>query len=189
MWTTTEANKLDSERDQRLASLLTAAQQGDQVAYENFLNETTVVLRRFLIKRMELDMVEDVIQETLLSIHRFLRTYLPGRPVGPWLYAICGHRMVDHYRQKRRIRRVEAEVDLDDLSVVRIGQTDRSLDETALDALKKLPSRQRRIIELLKIQGLTVKEVSAETGMSESSVKITAFRGYETIRKLFGLKA
>ena len=43
------------------------------------------------------------------------------------------------------------------------------------------------MIELLKVQGLSVKEVSAHTGMSESSVKVTAFRGYETIRRIFGV--
>jgi RNA polymerase sigma-70 factor (ECF subfamily) len=52
----------------------------------------------------------------------------------------------------------------------------------------KLPERQRRIIELLKIQELSVREVAAQTGMSESAVKVAAFRGYEAIRKIFGVK-
>jgi RNA polymerase sigma-70 factor (ECF subfamily) len=181
-------NKLDSERDKKLAGLLILAQQGDQVAYENFLIETAGILRRYLSKRMDIDLVEDVLQDTLLSIHRFLHTYLPGRPVGPWLYAICGNRMVDHYRRKRRIQLVEADVDLDDRSVAQIGEADQSMNGSALDALKKLPVRQRRVIELLKVQGLTVKEVAGKTGMSEASVKITAFRGYQAIRKLFGIK-
>ena len=189
MCSTEECKKLDSDRDKKLAGLLSQAQTGDQVAYEEFLSETASVLRRYLNKRMEIDMVEDVLQDTLLSVHRFLHTYLPGRPVGPWLYAICSNRMADFYRRKRRIRLVEAEVDIDDITVAQIGRTDESLNGSALEALKKLPARQRHIIGLLKIQGLTVKEVANETGMSEASVKITAFRGYEAIRRLFGIKA
>jgi RNA polymerase sigma-70 factor (ECF subfamily) len=138
---------------------------------------------------MEYEMVEDVLQDTLLSIHRFLHTYLPGRPVGPWIYAICSNRMVDFFRRKRRIQLVESGIDLDTHQETRTPPvTSESPLGNALDALKKLPERQRRIIALLKIEGLSVKEVAIQTGMSESSVKVTAFRGYETIRKLFGIK-
>jgi DNA-directed RNA polymerase specialized sigma24 family protein len=44
------------------------------------------------------------------------------------------------------------------------------------------------IIEYLKLQDLSVKEVAVQAGMSESAVKITAFRGYEGIRKMLGMK-
>jgi RNA polymerase sigma-70 factor (ECF subfamily) len=185
---TTESKTLDSERDKKLAGLLGQAQQGDQVAYEEFLIETAVILRGYLGKRMEYQMVEDVLQDTLLSIHRFLHTYLPGRPVGPWLYAICSNRVVDFYRRKRRIQLVESDVDINEEAAFRTERGNESPLGNAVDALMKLPERQRRIIELLKIQGLSVKEVATQTGMSESSVKVTAFRGYEAIRKLFGIK-
>jgi len=164
------------------------AQGGDQIAYEEFLIETAEILRRFLSKRMDFDMVEDVLQDTLLSVHRFRHTYLPGRPVGPWLYSICNNRMVDFYRRKRLIQRVESGLDVTDQTVVEMRQHDRSTNGNALDALNKLPERQRRIIGMLKICGFSVKEVATHTGMSESSVKITAFRGYEAIRKLLGIK-
>jgi RNA polymerase sigma-70 factor, ECF subfamily len=179
---------LDSEIDKKLAGLLVLAQQGDKVAYEEFLIETSVRLRGYLSRRMEYDMIEDVLQDTLLSIHRFIHTYLPGRPVGPWLYAICSNRMVDFFRRKRRIQLVESGIDLDTHQETGTSLTSESPVGNAIDALKKLPKRQRRIIALLKIEGLSVKEVAIQTGMSESSVKVTAFRGYEAIRKLFGIK-
>lgn len=184
----TESKTLDSERDKKLTGLLTLAQQGDQVAYEEFLIETAVILRGFLGRRMEYQMVEDVLQDTLLSIHRFLHTYRSGRPVGPWLYAICNNRMVDFYRRKRRIQLVESDVDISGEAPIRTERGNAPPIGNAVDALNKLPKRQRRIIELLKIEGLSVKEVAIHTGMSESSVKVTAFRGYEAIRKLFGIK-
>jgi RNA polymerase sigma-70 factor (ECF subfamily) len=51
-----------------------------------------------------------------------------------------------------------------------------------------LPGKQRRVIELLKLQELSVREVAARVGMSESAVKVTAFRGYEAIRKMMGVR-
>jgi DNA-directed RNA polymerase specialized sigma24 family protein len=37
---------------------------------------------------------------------------------------------------------------------------------------------------MLKVEGFSVTEISRKTGLSESSVKVTAHRGYKTLRKL-----
>ena len=180
-----ERSILSPDQDQELAALLADGQKGDSEAYERFLLEASVVLRRFLIRRMKnIEMAEDVLQDTLLAIHRARHTYLQGRPVGPWLYAICGHRMTDFYRWHRRVERVEAMVSNEATDATsEEGKHGRSVRE----ALAGLPERQRKVIELLKVQGWSVKEVAVHTGMSESSVKVTAFRGYETIRQIFGV--
>lgn len=176
---------MDSDQDRELAALLAKAQKGDTDAYERFLLEASVVLRRFLMRRMKnVEMAEDVLQDTLLSIHRARHTYLPGRPVGPWLYAICGHRMMDFYRWHRRVESVETEL-IDNIE--RPTHELKNRARSVLEALAGLPAKQRRVINLLKVHGLSVKEVAGATGMSESSVKVTAFRGYESIRKIFGV--
>ena len=56
----------------------------------------------------------------------------------------------------------------------------------ALEALGRLPGRQRRVIELLKVRDLSVREVASQIGMTESAVKVTAFRGYQALRKMMG---
>jgi RNA polymerase sigma-70 factor (ECF subfamily) len=176
---------LDSDRDHDLAELLAHGQKGDQAAYEKFLLEASVLLRRFLIRRMKnAEMAEDVLQDTLLSIHRARHTYVPGRPVGPWLYAICGHRMTDFYRWHRRVESVE--IMLADGAHEPTSEENKRI-RSVREALAGLPEKQRRVIQLLKVRGLSVKEVAIHTGMSESSVKVTAFRGYETIRQIFGV--
>jgi RNA polymerase sigma-70 factor (ECF subfamily) len=181
---------LDPERDNELAVLLAEAQKGDQGAYEKFLREASVMLRGFLIRRMgRVEIAEDVLQETLLSVHRARHTHIPGRPVAPWLFAICQHRMTDYYRRHRRIERVEV---LATEEVVELGYTTDTAEyhrgNYVLEALARLPEKQRQVIELLKLQGFSVKEVAVLTDMSESSVKVTAFRGYEAIRRIFGVK-
>lgn len=135
-------------------------------------------------------MVEDVLQDTLLSVHRARHSHIPGRPVGPWLYAICEHRMTDFYRRYRRVERVEvpAPDGFDGLDVAQEADGESERGYLVREALGQLPEKQRQVIELLKIQDLSVREVAAQTGMSESAVKVTAFRGYETIRRIFGVK-
>jgi RNA polymerase sigma-70 factor, ECF subfamily len=177
---------VDPTRDHELARLLARAQQGDRPAYENFLLEVCAVLRPFLARRMpERDLAEEVLQDTLLAIHRARHSYLPGRPVGPWLYAICEHRIADCHRQRRRMARLEARgaEALEPTADHPYAQP----QTVALDALGRLPGRQRRVIELLKVADLSVREVANKVGMSESAVKVTASRGYQAMRKLMGV--
>ncbi len=183
---------MDSEQDRKLADLLVRAQDGDSSAYELFLIGASSTLRRYLARRTsDPEMVEDILQETLLSIHRARHTYILGRPVGPWLYAICEHRMTDFFRRYRRIEKMEVTT-LDQLPEVFSSDGAHEVNDRGdqiREALENLPEKQREVIELLKIHDLSVKEVSAKTGMSESAVKVTAFRGYEEIRRIFGVKS
>src|SRR6476619_3483394 len=137
-----------------LARLLAAAQEGDTAAYERFLLEASVVLRRFLSRRMrDVDVVEDVLQDTLLSIHRARHTFRPGRPLGPWLYAICEHRMTDFYRRHRRIarREVAAPDDLASRAAAAPPSDESERGRVVREALARPPERQRQVIELLKV--------------------------------------
>jgi RNA polymerase sigma-70 factor (ECF subfamily) len=189
---------MDGARDHELASLLTRAQRGDADAYEQFLRAAAHELRGFLRRRMRADDdAEDVLQDTLIAVDAARATYQPGRAVAPWLYAICSHRMLDFYRRRRRSERLAARVS----SVPPSSSPSESSSESsessqaladrvaaALDALRSLPARQRRVVELLKLSDLSVKEVAARTGMNESAVKVTAFRGYEGMRRLLGVE-
>lgn len=182
---------MNPARDQQLAALLIRAQDGDQTAYESFLREASTVLRAFLARRMRSasDRVEDVLQETLLAVHRARHSFLPDRPIGPWLYAIGEHRLAEFYRRLRRIEAVEMSTDLQSIAVADLSAPEaEGLGALVWEALMKLPRRQRVIIERLKLHDLSVKEVAMQTGMSESAVKITAFRGYEGIRRMLRVK-
>ena len=46
-----------------------------------------------------------------------------------------------------------------------------------------LARRQRQVIELLKFEDLSVRDVATRLGMSEANVKVTAHRGYRALRR------
>jgi RNA polymerase sigma-70 factor (ECF subfamily) len=56
-----------------------------------------------------------------------------------------------------------------------------------LDALQQLPDKQRRVVELLKLEGFSVKEAALKLGMTESALKVSAHRAYKAM-KVFLLK-
>jgi RNA polymerase sigma-70 factor (ECF subfamily) len=172
--------------DRRLSELMRKAQGGDRDAYQALLLEVLRLVRAFGRGRLrQADWLEDVAQETLLSIHRDRHTYDPARPFLPWMYAIARHRLLDFVEKQRRRARneVPAESGWDEVAsaeaIVERGTPAGFLRQ----ALALLSIRQREIIGMLKLEGLTVAEISQRTGMTASSVKVTAHRGYKSLRR------
>jgi RNA polymerase sigma-70 factor (ECF subfamily) len=166
-----------------------AAQRGDGEAYELFLNLVSEMLTPFIRKRLDRDeFLDDILQDTLIAIHKSKHTYLPDRPLEAWLYVICDHRITDFYRKFRKVEKAEVRLpeEVDHLESFKAGTKDQAA--TGLESLlDELPEKQRLIITLMKLEGLSIKEVSIKMNMTESSVKVTAFRGYETLKRLKGI--
>lgn len=160
-----------------LARLMAQAQRGDRQAYAAMLAECAIWLRRFYARRVPPSQIDDLIQETLISVHRKLATYDPARPFLPWLAAIARYRWVDHLRQN--YRRGEVELDHD---VAATGDGEAVIARMSLDGLfARLPTAQARVIELVKIEGLTIAEAARSTGQSEPLVKVNIHRGLKKL--------
>ena len=172
-----------SHPDQHLSELMRRAQEGERGAYRALLQETAHLVRVFARKRVSEQDLEDVVQETLLSIHRHRHTFDPTRPFAPWMYGIARHRVLDAVRRRDRRASHEllGELDADDCST---PETSDGLAALIQSALAQLSEPQREVIQLLKLEGYTVSEISGRTGRSESLVKITAHRGYKVLRSL-----
>jgi RNA polymerase sigma factor (sigma-70 family) len=180
---------LQPENDQHLSELMRRGQDGDGPAYEAVLLEVTALVRAFVRRRVrDPDSAEDVVQDVLLSIHRYRHTYDPERAFGPWMYAIAKNRLVDFIRKRRRLTDNEVSED---------GWYENVRSEVALaseapatalprNALSVLSAPQREIIGMLKLEGRTVAEIAVKTGRSPSSVKVMAHRGYKKLRELLG---
>jgi RNA polymerase sigma-70 factor, ECF subfamily len=174
---------LNAELDRRLAALMRRAQAGDRQAYEALLFEVAALLRSFVRARIrQQDAVQDIVQETLLSIHADRHTYDPARPFGPWLYAIARHRLLDFVRKQERRTRREAQAGA--MYAHALAPAPLLAADFLHRALALLSKTQRETIELLKFDGWSVAEVAQRTGLSESAVKVTAHRGYKNLRRL-----
>lgn len=176
---------MDPLVDQRLSRLLQQAQAGDRVAYEQFLLEVQELIRVLLRERLRSSsLLDDVIQETLISIHRSRHSYDPARPIGPWIRAIALNRLRDFGRARKR-REDRASADLDWHSALHpAAMTDTPSLTPIHGALGLLPHAQREVIWLLKVEGYSVAEIASETGRSASAIKVMAHRGYQALRKL-----
>jgi RNA polymerase sigma factor (sigma-70 family) len=184
------------DQDRLLASLMQAAQDGDAAAYSALLRAIVPILRRALGRmhgRMHPSDVEDVVQDTLVSVHAARATYDPSRPFMPWLMAIARNRATDAAR--RQIRKASYEDPGQTLpETFPAPETNKILDgyedaEALRRAIAQLPAQQRRAIELTKLQELTLNEASAASGMSIGALKVAVHRGIGALRKALGSKA
>ena len=163
----------------RLAGL---AQRGDRQAYATMLVACRSWLQRYFRRKVHPEQIDDLVQETLLSVHRKLASYDPARPVIPWLAAIARYRFVD---QLRLAYRAAADAVLEDDTATVDDGAEAVIARVSLDRLfEALPEAQCRVIELVKIEGLTISEVSASTGQSESLVKVNIHRGLKRLASL-----
>jgi RNA polymerase sigma-70 factor (ECF subfamily) len=165
------------------------AQQGEQVAYGDLLAELASTVRRYVRARAgHVAWLEDVVQETLLTIHLARHSYDASRPFAPWFYAIARSRLVDAVRCQRRLSTRElADGEVHDVPAPRAPAGRDDIDVDAIRrALRALPPRQRDVIEGMKYRDESVREIAERLGLSETAVKVTAHRGYKTLRRLLG---
>lgn len=173
------------EEDNTLEELMHKAQNGDKLAYGLVLQESAKILRGFLINKLgNMEDVEDVLQEILVSVHKSRHTYDKSRAYKPWLYSIAKFRLCDFFRKvyKKNEHEVPLSEEMEKLNSEDV--TEQSDDYELLnEAIAKLPQKQQDIIRLMKFEGYTAKEVASKLDMNESAVKVSAHRAYKLIKE------
>jgi RNA polymerase sigma-70 factor, ECF subfamily len=132
---------------------------------------------------------EDLVQQTMLHIHRARSRFIPGAEVTPWAFAIARRLLVDSLRRRRsEVLGTDSEPDggpdpgprADDLV---------QAHELALrveGVLARLPQSQRAAFELIKNEGLSVAEAAQVLGTTVAAVKLRAHRAYQALRAALG---
>jgi RNA polymerase sigma factor (sigma-70 family) len=163
-----------------LAQLMARAQNGDAAAYRVLLQECQRWLGRYFARRIMPVQVDDLIQDTLISVHAKRATFDPARPFLPWLAAIARYRWIDHLRKVYR-----ADETLLDEQMAGESEEPGIIARISIDhLLDQLPPAQQVAIRLVKIEGLSIAEASGQCGQSEPLVKVNIHRG---IKKLAAL--
>ncbi|MBT7933335.1 MAG: sigma-70 family RNA polymerase sigma factor [Thiotrichales bacterium] len=156
---------------------LRAALMGDENAYRLLLTDLRPWLMAYFMKRVHKNTVEDLVQDTLMSLHSKRQTYNPDYPFGPWISAVARHRWIDHMR--KNLKYIEMELDPE------FPSQEYERDEYAKHDIKTLleliPSIQAKIIRMVKLQEMSINEVSKKTGYSPSNVKIMVHRGMKNM--------
>jgi RNA polymerase sigma-70 factor (ECF subfamily) len=160
--------------------LMIRAQGGDKLCYASLLTECEKWLRRYYGRKINPSAIDDLVQETLISLHRKRASYDPTKAFLPWLAAIGRYRWIDSLR---KIYRHEHDQLFEEM-VADPQDEDVTARVSLARLLGMLPEKQAEVISLVKIEGLSINEASAMTGQSESLVKVNIHRGLKKLSSM-----
>jgi RNA polymerase sigma-70 factor (ECF subfamily) len=166
---------------------MAAAQCGDRVAYESLLRDCVISIQRIArTKRVPADRIDDVVQETLLTVHQARHTFDPTRSFGAWLHVIAERRAIDLLRRaaKHGAREVHAplayENYLDEVEADRQNKVE--VPPGLRDEVARLPPRQREAVQHLILEDRSLAEAAAVTGRTTGSLKVNLHRALKALR-------
>jgi RNA polymerase sigma factor (sigma-70 family) len=186
---TTKNRASSLEADRQRAEWMVAAQAGDRTAYEALLRDCISLIRAVAGGQgVPPDLVDDVVQDTLLTVHSARHTYDPDRSFSAWLRVIAQRRAVDVLRSRSRRQRREIHAPLAYESHPD-GSMDPEREAEQADkmgmlkpAIAALPEKQREAVRHLVVEDRSLSEAAALTGDTKGALKVNLHRALRKLR-------
>lgn len=159
-------------------------------------------LKAFLMKLVrDAATAEDLVQATWLKAHLARGRFLahgpsPDGAVQAWYFTIARNLALDHLRGQGRERRRREPGDPERAGIEAIPDALPTAEDLHIDAgeaeeiaarvqaaLAQLPASQREIVELHKLQGLSMAEVAARLQIREGAARVRAHRAYKALAR------
>ena len=158
----------------RERALVARAKDGDRDAFGTLYRAHAAAVARLVRFRLGRE-DEDAVSEVFLRAWRGLGTYRDtGVPFAGWLYGIARHVAIDALRAAARI---EPRAELPETAVE--PMTAELL--TLHDAIERLPTEQRQVIELKYLVGLSNAEVAAAMDSSPGAINAKQWRALKAL--------
>ena len=138
-------------------------------------------LHRFIQQRVaEASIADDILQEVFLRALTRIETLHDPQKLRSWLYQITRHAIIDYYRTHQAWDDLPDQLMapvLDDVAHAR-----QELAQCLLPLMHSLPDIYRAALMRSEIEGLPLKHVAAEQGLSLSGAKSRIQRGRALLR-------
>ncbi|GLZ43865.1 RNA polymerase sigma factor ShbA [Actinomycetospora sp. NBRC 106375] len=183
-----------TEESDEIDRLVAAVVAGDRRA----LNQLLVILRPLVVRycRSRLGTerggvaADDVAQEVCLAVLKSLPTYTDqGKPFLAFVYGIAAHKVVDAHRHAGRDRS-EPTDDVPEGFADAIGPEQAALEMSASEEmralLEQLPPKQREILVLRVVVGLSAEETALAVGSTPGAVRVAQHRAVAKLRGVLG---
>nr|HEV7953945.1 RNA polymerase sigma factor [Candidatus Acidoferrales bacterium] len=172
----------DSDKDELL--LIEAAQKdparfGD--IYERYFDRVyAYIARRVGNRDAAQDLTSDVFHRALANIGKYESR---GVPFGAWLFRIAANAIADKWKRTSKEFGNPAPEEIDS------GKIDLEAAEHRIEtraqlfhAVRKLPTEQRRVIQLRFAEEKSIRDIAQEMRKTEGAVKLLQFRAIQNLR-------
>jgi RNA polymerase sigma-70 factor (ECF subfamily) len=175
-----------------LEESVAAAVEGDPQAVERLLAAIRPLVVRYCRARVgrqerSFASADDVAQEVCLAVLTALPSYRDqGRPFLAFVYGIAQHKVADAHRAAAR-NRAEPVAEVPDEIEGDIGPEQHALqgelNERMAQLLRVLPDKQREIVVLRVVVGLSAEETAEAVDSTPGAVRVAQHRALARLRK------
>jgi RNA polymerase sigma-70 factor (ECF subfamily) len=176
-------------------SLIGAYLDGDAAAFDRLFARYHARVRSICLRYVGDDAAaEDLVQETFYNVIRALPRVGEGFNFGAWVHRIAVNICQDELRRRsRRATHMEPGRDHDE-QMLRLADRDKTgnpedaleityLRHVVWEVAKKLPERQRLVLTLRELQGMSYATIARVMGVSDSAVETLLHRARKRFKE------
>lgn len=176
-------------------ALVRRAQSGDESAFreivERYQSKVFSIIHGIVRQRND---VEDIAQQVFAKVYFSIRNFDFRSSLITWIYKITVNECFDYLR-KRKVRKLVYESDLSEDEVRRVENTEPPVDRQApadtslaqrdyvIKLLTRVSEEERMLLMMKEVEGYSVEELAAMTGMNENTIKVKLFRARQKLVK------
>ncbi len=176
-------------------ALVRRAQAGEEAAFreivEKYQSKVFSIIHGIVRQRND---VEDIAQQVFAKVYVSIRNFDFRSSLLTWIYKITVNECYDYLR-KKRVRKLVYESDFSAEDSQRMETSDPATDQAPavdkrlaqhdliLKLLSKISEEDRSLILLKEVEGHSVEELAAMTGMNENTIKVKLFRARQKLVK------
>jgi RNA polymerase sigma-70 factor (ECF subfamily) len=178
------------------AALVRRAQGGDEMAFKEVVEryQSKVFSIIYGILRNHND-AEDIAQQVFTKVYFSIRNFDFRSSLLTWIYKITVNECYDYLR-KKKVRKLVYESDFTEEDALRMENSEPARDphqpvdvtlaqrDLALKLLARLPEEERTLLILKEVEGHSVEELAAMTGINENTIKVKLFRARQKLLKV-----
>ncbi len=185
----------EDAKDREVAGYIDRVKKGDKDAFSFIIKTYKMYVLKIVNRHIPYEEAEEVAHDAFVRIYESLPRFKGEGGFRQWMAAITTRACYDYWRRAYRSR----EVPMSSLGDEHREWLERAASETAsiediarqaearelLEyALSRLSAEDRMVLELVYMEGLSVREVAGLLGWSTANVKIRSFRSRRKLHKL-----
>src|SRR5947208_5552765 len=176
-------------------ALVRRAQAGEEPAFreivERYQSKVFSIIHGIVRQRND---VEDIAQQVFAKVYLSLKSFDFRSSLITWIYKITVNECFDYLR-KRKVRKLVYESDMSEDEVRRVENSEpvvarqAPMDDTlarrdyVLKLLTRVSEEERMLLMMKEVEGFSVEELAARTGMNENTIKVKLFRARQKLVK------
>jgi RNA polymerase sigma-70 factor, ECF subfamily len=168
------------------STLLAQVRRGDENAMASLFDRYSRVVYSVALRVLrDPASAEDILQEVFMQIWRNPEAFIAVRgSLGGWLTVVARNRSIDALRRKRPVETINDMSLASQYDLAREAERN-TMVERARAVLAKLPTDQRKTLEMAFFDGLTHSEIAEMTGDPLGTVKTRIRSALMALRKAF----